>query len=201
MSARTVWTVGLHVLLMAALLSILRGAREVIPWLLIALFLALSLDPAVRILQARRLSRPVAVAITMGALLAVLGLLAATLIPMLIEQGRSLVEAAPRLLERLRTSETIAALDRRLDLIGPAQRELSSRMGSAAGPVFHVVGSLLRTAAAGITIVVLTTFMLLFGGSAVHLVAGLVASRNSASGPRTCPAGCTRWWAATSVER
>ena len=165
MSARTVWTVGLHVLLMAALLSILHGARGVIQWMLIALFLALSLDPAVRFLQARRLPRAAAVAITMGALLAVLGLLAATLIPMLIEQGRSLLEAAPRLLERLRASETIAALDRRLDLIGPAQRELTGRLGSAAVPVVHAVGSLLRTAAAAIAIVVLTSFMLLFGGS------------------------------------
>jgi putative heme transporter len=164
-SARTVWTVGLHVLLMAALVLILRGARGVIQWVLIALFLSLALDPAVRFLQARRLSRAVAVAITMAALLAVVGLLAATLIPMLIEQGRSLVEAAPRLLERLRASETIAALDQRLDLIGPAQRELSGRLGSAAGPVVHAVGSLLRTAAAAITIVVLTSFMLLFGGS------------------------------------
>jgi predicted PurR-regulated permease PerM len=171
-SARTVWTVGLHVLLMAAALVVLRGASSVIQWILIALFLALSLDPAVRFLQARRLSRPVAVAITMGVLLAMIALLAATLIPMLIEQGRSLLESAPRLLERLRASETIAALDRRLHVIASLQRELSGRVGSAAGPVVHVVGGLLKTAAAAVTIVVLTSFMLLFGGQLFRSLLG-----------------------------
>jgi predicted PurR-regulated permease PerM len=171
-SARTVWTVGMHVLLMAAALVVLRGASDVIQWILIALFLALSLDPAVRFLQARRLSRPVAVAITMGGLLAMIALLAATLIPMLFEQGRSLVESAPRLLERLRASETIAALDSRLHVIASLQRGLSGRVGSAAGPVVHVVGGLLKTAAAAVTIAVLTSFMLLFGGQLFRSLLG-----------------------------
>jgi predicted PurR-regulated permease PerM len=171
-SARTVWTIGLHVVLMAAALVVLRGARDVIQWILIALFLALSLDPVVRFLQARRLSRSLSVAITMGGLLAMIGLLAATLIPMLIEQGRSLVESTPRLLERLRASETIAALDSRLHVIGPLQRELSGRVGSAAGPVFHVVGGLLKTAAGAVTIVVLTSFMLLFGSQLFRSLLG-----------------------------
>jgi putative heme transporter len=171
-SARTVWTVALHVLLFATALIVLHQARDVIKWILIALFLALSLDPAVRFLQARRLSRPLSVAITMGGLLAVIALLAATLIPMLMEQGRSLFESAPRLLERLRLSETIAALDRRLHVIAPLQRELSGRVGSAAGPVVHVVGGLLKTAAGAVAIVVLTAFMLLFGGQLFRSLLG-----------------------------
>src|SRR5688572_10690658 len=94
-----------------------------------------------RFLQARRIGRSLAVGLVLLAVLAILAVLVGTLIPMLIEQGRSLSEAAPRLLERLRESETIASLDRRMDLIGRAQRELSSQVGSGARPLVRAVGA------------------------------------------------------------
>ena len=159
----TVWTVALHVLLIFGLLSVLASARTVLSWILVALFLALSLDPAVRVLQKRGVPRTFAV---LGVVLSLVGLFAvmlATLVPMVIEQGRSLIAAAPDLLAGLRGSRTVAALDARLGLIARAQRELAGVTSGSA--VFHLVGGALRTGAAIVTTTVLTTFMLLFGGS------------------------------------
>src|SRR5688572_12173242 len=70
---RTVWTVALHLLLIGACLTILSGAREVLSWILVASFLALSLDPAVRFLEEHRLRRTWAVTVVA---LAALGLMA-----------------------------------------------------------------------------------------------------------------------------
>ena len=162
---RTVWTIALQILLIWAVLAIVSGAREVISWILVALFLALSLDPAVRFLESRRVPRTAAVALVATAALGLIALLVGTLVPMLIEQGRALAESAPRLLARLRDSSVVAALDARLDLIERAQREVGARLGSATGPALRVVGSLLHSLAATVTVVVLTIFMLLFGGS------------------------------------
>ena len=171
---RTIWTVALHLLLIWACLTILAGAREVISWILVSLFLALSLDPAVRFLEKYRLRRSLAVAVVTLAALGLIALLVGTLVPMLIEQGRSLAESAPRLLERLRGSSLVASLDSRLDIIERAQREVGGRLGAATGPLVRVVGSLLHSVAAVVTVVVLTVFMLLFGGGLFRSALGWV---------------------------
>jgi putative heme transporter len=157
--------VALHVLLVLTVLFVLRSAREVIAWILVALFLALAVDPAVRFLQARRLPRSASVMLVLLVAIGLVALLLLTLVPMVVEQGRSLAEAAPGLLERLRESSLVATVDGRLGLIERAQRELAGHVGGAAGPLVRVVGSLLRAAAAVVTTAVLTAFMLLFGGA------------------------------------
>jgi predicted PurR-regulated permease PerM len=162
---RTIWTVGLHLLLIWTLLTILRGAEGVIEWIVVALFVALALDPAVRFLEARRLPRVLAVALVVASGVGLLAVLVGTLVPMLIEQGRSFGQALPDLLERLRGSGAVAAADQRLGFIARIRQELASRAGEAAGPVFRLVGGVLRAAGATVTIIVLSTFMLLFGGT------------------------------------
>jgi putative heme transporter len=179
-SPRTVWTVALHVLLVLTVLFILHGAREVIAWILVALFLALSVDPAVRFLEARRLPRSASVIIVLLALVGLIALLLSTLVPMVIEQGRSLAQAAPGLLERLRESSLVAAIDSRLGVIDRAQRELSGHVGGAAAPLVRVLGRLLRAGAATVTTAVLTAFMLLFGGALFRSLLTWIPGRNRA---------------------
>ncbi|WP_395852655.1 AI-2E family transporter [Cystobacter fuscus] len=160
---RTVWTVGLHSLAMLAVLWMLVMSWTVLSWALVAIFLALAAHPLVSGLEKRGMRRGVAV---MGVGLLGLGLLAAlvvTLVPMLIDQGRGLAQAAPDFIARLRHHPWVERMDERYDLISQASEELRRHISMAPGPLLGVVTDVLRHLLAGVTIFVLTIFFLLFG--------------------------------------
>jgi predicted PurR-regulated permease PerM len=104
--------------------------RAILVRLLVALFIAVSLDPAVRFLARRRVRRGVAV--TLIFLLA-FGLAAAFLIsviPPLVTQFRTLVEDLPGYLSRLQErSSQFRELDQRFDI----SRQLEGLVGSLPG--------------------------------------------------------------------
>jgi putative heme transporter len=160
---RTVWTVALNVLALVAVLWLVATAWTVISWMMVSLFLSLAAWPLVRGLERRGLRRGVAV---LGVFLLGLGLLTAlvmTLVPMLIEQGRALVRAAPDYIEELQHRAWVERLDERYDIIERVSAELRRRIPMTPGPVLGVVSDILRNVAAAITIAVLTAFILLFG--------------------------------------
>ncbi len=160
---RTVWTVALNVLALVAVLWLVATAWTVLTWVMVALFLALAAWPLVRGLERWRVPRGVAV---LGVFLLGLGLVTAlvmTLVPMLIEQGRALVWAAPDYIERLQHQTWVEKLDERYDVIDRVSAELRQRIPLVPGPVLGVVTDILRNMAAAITIAVLTVFFLLFG--------------------------------------
>lgn len=161
---RTVWVVAVNLLLFAAVLTVLRHVSAIVGWVLIALLLALALDPAVRFLERRGAGRRLAVAVCMLAAIGTVVLLFATVIPMLLDQGRQLVMAAPDLLERLRSTEMAQGLDERFDLLARAKQAVMARTGQASAALFMIVGGVLRSLAATVTVLALTAFMLLFGG-------------------------------------
>lgn len=164
-TARTVWLVGGNLLALAGLLMLVWSARRVLSWVLVALFVALALDPVVRFLERRRFPRGLAIAAVTLSALSVVALCLGTLVPMIVEQGRALVAATPELLDRWRENRTFTWLDDSFDVVGRAKREMGQRLGSAAGPLFQIVGSILHKAAATVAIAVLAVFMLVFGGA------------------------------------
>jgi predicted PurR-regulated permease PerM len=92
------------------------------------------------------------------------GVLLGTLVPLLYDQARALIEAAPGLVERLSHHRAIEWADEKFGLIASVKEELSTRgAGAAAAPIVGVVKSLVVVWAAFVTIAVLTAFMLLFG--------------------------------------
>jgi predicted PurR-regulated permease PerM len=160
---RTVWTVGLHTLAMVGVLWLLVRSWTVLSWALVAIFLALAVHPLVSALEKRGMRRGLAV---LGVSLLGLGLLSAlvmTLVPMLIDQGRALAQAAPDLVARLRHHPWVERMDERYDLISRAAQELRGHISMAPGPLLGVVTDVLRHVLAGVTIFVLTIFFLLFG--------------------------------------
>jgi putative heme transporter len=162
-SPRTVWTVALNVLVLVATLWLLTRVWTVLSWMMVALFLALAAWPLVRWLEKQGARRGVAV---LGAFLLGVGLLTAlvmTLVPMLIEQGRELIRAAPDYIDQLRHHPWVERLDERYALIERLSEELRRRIPMAPGPVIGVVTDILRNVAAAVTITVLTAFFLLFG--------------------------------------
>ena len=75
---------------------------DILVQLVIAAFIAVSLDPAVRWLIQRRLRRGQAVAIIFGVLALLLALFLLAFLPPLVKQGTSLVGDFPGYLDRLR---------------------------------------------------------------------------------------------------
>jgi predicted PurR-regulated permease PerM len=90
---------------------------DIIVQVLIAVFIAVSLDPAVRWLIQRRVKRGQAVAIILFGFAVVLGVFLLAFLPPLIKQGNSLVGDFPGYLERLRQhSPSLRSLEDRFNL-------------------------------------------------------------------------------------
>jgi predicted PurR-regulated permease PerM len=166
-SARTVWTVALHVLAVVVLVVLLRRAAPVISWLLVALLLALALDPVVAWLERRGWRRWLAVLTTLAALVLFTGLLLGSLFPMLLQQAKGLVAATPRLLDRLRDSELLAGLDQQHDIVARSRDWVAARAGLLTRPVLGALSNVLHLVAAAVAVFFLTAFMLLYGRGVV----------------------------------
>jgi predicted PurR-regulated permease PerM len=162
-SPRTVWTVGLNVLGLLALLTLVRAASGVLSWVLVALFLALAAHPLVAWLERRGLKRGLAVALVFLAGMGLVAMLVRTFVPMMIEQARALVEAAPGYVSSLKHMSWMEELDGRYGLFERIDEELRQRVLGAAMPVLGMVTGLLHRLAAFITIMVLAAFFLAFG--------------------------------------
>jgi predicted PurR-regulated permease PerM len=156
--------VALNVLVLVAVLWLVATAWTVLSWMLVALFLALAANPLVRWMERRGVKRGLAVLAVSLLGLGLLTALVMTLVPMFIEQGRSLIRAAPDYIERLQQHRWVRTLDDRYDIIDRVSQELRRRIGMAPGPVLGMVTDILRDVAAAVTIAVLTIFYLLFGG-------------------------------------
>ncbi len=161
-SPRTVWTVGLHALALGGLLWLVTELWTVLTWVLVALFLALAAWPVVRGLERLGLRRGLGVTAVFLAALGLVAVLVMTLVPMLVEQGRALVQAAPGYLDNLQQRPWVQKLDERYDVIDRISTALRQRV--TPGPVIGVLTDALRQLGAALTIAVLMVFFLLFGG-------------------------------------
>ena len=108
------------ILLMRALAS----ASQVFVLILVALFLATGLNPAVEAIRRRGMSRTSAVAIIFTAVLAFVALFVALVVPPLISQGTHLIEIAPSLLSDLKNNPTIANFNDHYGVIDSLQKKL-----------------------------------------------------------------------------
>lgn len=162
--SKLVWIVALNVLAVFALVSVLYRARIVVSWVLVALFLALALDPLVRAMQRRGVPRGWAVISVYVAGFAFATLLVATLVPMLVEQARGFATGVPDLLERAQRSELFLRIDQRFHVLERLRQEAASHAGSFTASALTLLGGVVEVLAGALAIAVLTGFMLLFGG-------------------------------------
>lgn len=113
----------LAAMLLAAVLGSLQGILVV---LVVALFAALGLQPAIEWLIRRRVPRAAASALVIVAVLGAIGLGLWAIVPLVAEQVATLVTNAPGFLERLRSNPQAAALDERFHVIEKATAMLAS---------------------------------------------------------------------------
>ncbi|QDE89788.1 AI-2E family transporter [Myxococcus xanthus] len=160
---RTVWIVGVQVLLLILCWAALRALYPVLTLLAVVLLLSIALSPLVRRLTRWGLPRGAGVAIVALALLGMMGVLVGSLVPMLIHQLQGLVQSMPAMLEQLAQSRWVEELSTRYGVQVQAEDLIRFEPADVAGRLINVLSSTLGLVAGGITVVVLTVFSLLFG--------------------------------------
>ena len=183
-SPRSVLLVIGLVLATLLLLHLLAATKDLIIWLLVALFLAMALNPAVEWLQRRWVKRRgAAVAIVFCvALLVVIGI-AATFVPTLVREVNDFANAVPGYVHDLTKGKgKLGFLERKYQIVEKIQQALSkSGVGGLlglTGTALSVTKSIFNTIVAVITITFLTLFMLLEGPTWVERFYALLPERS-----------------------
>jgi len=183
---RTVVVVILTGAVVLGVLYLLWQLREVVGWCVIALFLAVALDPVVDRLQRHHVKRGIAVLLTyLGLLVAMVGL-GALVVPLLIDQTQALIDFATTLSQQpegwtgfLKDLGNLYGLGWVIDTLDQQLSELPSQLGQSVGSFLLSTGGLIESAVgfvtAFITILVVAFFLLLDGERFVDLGLGLLA--------------------------
>ena len=169
---RTIFVVLGLTLLVLFLLSFLYLAWHVITWILIALFLALALNPAVEFFERRGLRRGLAAGTVFLIALSAIGLLGFLVLPPLIDQVRDFIAAVPEFIDELTAGrgplgflqEDYRIVDRVRDAID--EQGAGGVLGVAA-PAQAIATSVITAVVGVVTIIFLTFFMLLEGRRSV----------------------------------
>src|SRR3954447_9535846 len=151
-----------------AAVEFMRLARAGLTLILIALFLALALNPAVEFVQRHGLRRAPSVGVVYVLALALLAVLGSVFIPPLVDQISKLVEALPSLVDELTKGRgPLGLLERKYQVV---ERVRSATTGQNAGGLLGPAGSALAavkgiatTIFGSVIIAFLTFFMLLEG--------------------------------------
>jgi predicted PurR-regulated permease PerM len=182
--ARTILAVLGIVLAVAIVLQVIWLARQVITWILVAVFLALALNPAVNWLQERGLRRRGLAAATayLGTLAGLAGI-GALFIPTIVDEANSFARELPNYLEDLSEGRgPLGRLEREYDIVDRVREQVSeggaSRLLGLSGTAVAITKSVLTAIVAVVTIAFLTFFMLLEGPGWVQRFYDLVPEQS-----------------------
>jgi predicted PurR-regulated permease PerM len=170
---RTVLVVLGILLATLAILALVYLAWHIITWILIAVFLALALDPAVEFFQRRGLRRGYATGIVFVLAIGVIAGLGFVLVPPLVDQVRSLVDYAPKIVEDVTAGRgPFGFLQTEYHIVDRVEEAIQKQ---GAGGVLGITGAglaiargVLTAVAGAVAIAFLTFFMLLDGRSMVE---------------------------------
>ncbi|GAA0204056.1 AI-2E family transporter [Glutamicibacter creatinolyticus] len=121
---------------------LLTNVGSLITWIVIAMFIALGLDPIVRFLVRLGFTRPLAVLTTMVGLFAIFGGFMALIIPTLVTQITQFIESAPQMIDDFLNSELVSQLDRQYQVTDRINDEVDKFFGDS-GAVANVFGGVL----------------------------------------------------------
>jgi predicted PurR-regulated permease PerM len=157
---------ALGVLVAYWLLGLVGQLTTVLTLLLVALFLALGLDPVVAALQRRGLSRALSVTAVVVAVIAVFVGFVAAVAPALVTQAAEFSKQLPELLTSFQNSSLVRRLDQRYGLISSVTTQIQSQLTSGDtavqvfGGVFGAGKALVSGAFSAFTVLVLTLYFL-----------------------------------------
>jgi predicted PurR-regulated permease PerM len=165
-STRTVLRVVIIVVTVVLTLYLIFLLRRPLTWIFIAGFLAVALSGPVNFLG-RYMRRGFAIAIVYIALILIPFALGALLIPPLVEQGNNLINNLPQYVNDLQDfvqkNDRLRQLEEDYDITAELEKQAStlpSRVGDAAGILSDIGLGLVNSVFAGVTIFVLSLFMI-----------------------------------------
>ncbi|WP_337000638.1 MULTISPECIES: AI-2E family transporter [unclassified Microbacterium] len=145
----------------------LSNLSTVLIYIALALFGALGLDPAVRFLERRGLSRAISVVITILALIVVFGLVLWMVIPIVIEQIAGFVKSVPGMIQDFTRSDIYKTLEEQFgdqfqDLVAEVQSFLTDfgNLATIGGGALAVGASIATGISGAIVVLVLTLYFL-----------------------------------------
>ena len=153
-------------LLAFTILQALASASAVFILIVISLFLAAGLNPAVLFFQNRGLNRGASVGAVMGLVLIFVGVFIAIAVPPLIDQGNQLIDNAPQLVKDLNNNALINDLNARYGIVDSLQNKIDSVINdgqfaiTAFGGVIGVGKAVVSGLVSALTILVLTLYFL-----------------------------------------
>lgn len=166
---RTILAVLGIILAAWALLQVLFITRQVLTWILVALFFAIALNPAVDWLQEHGIRRRgYAVALTSLGVAGVITLLGWLVIPPLVEQVNDFAGKVPDYIDELAAGKgRFGFLETEYHIVDRIREAVeeggASKVFGLSGTAISITKSVLTMVAAVITIIALTYFMLLEG--------------------------------------
>ncbi len=149
-----------------ALLQALQSATQVFILIIISLFLAMGLNPAVSSLEFRVPKRGLAVSAVVILVLLIVTLAALLVIPPVLSQVNDLIAGAPQLIDSLRNNKTFQTLDEDYGLIKTLEDKFQdwftngALLSGAFGGVLGVGRTVLSGAFSAITVLILTLYFL-----------------------------------------
>jgi predicted PurR-regulated permease PerM len=183
-SVRTVMAVIGLVIAAWALLSIIAITGQVISWILVSIFLALALNPAVEWFMRHGVKkRGYAAALTYVLALVAIGSIGFAFIPTLVSQVNDLVHALPGYVDDLTKGRgRLGFLETKYHIVEKIREAVNSGGASKVlgltGAAISVTKSVIALVLAVITIVFLTFFMLLEGPAWMERIYGLLPERS-----------------------
>lgn len=153
---------GLGLLSSLAAALVVYSVRDILLRVVVAVFLAVSLDPAVRWLTARGVRRGLAVAIIFTVFLAILAAFLMSVIPPLVNQFGQLVRHFPDFLQSLQgRSAQFRELNTRFQLSSRIEDVLGQLPARVTGGVLGVTSQVFGAVVSFLTVVVFTVYFLL----------------------------------------
>ena len=142
------------------------SVSQVFVLLVVAMFLAMGLNPAVEAIRRRGLKRSNAVAVVFACVIGFVILFGYLVIPPIVSQSNQLIATSPELLNNLTKNPTIAQLNEQYGIIDTLQSKLQVWIKdgkfvlTAFGGIVGVGRSVLSGAFSALTIIVLTLYFL-----------------------------------------
>jgi predicted PurR-regulated permease PerM len=166
-STRLVVRIVLTIVAVVLSLYVIYLLRRPLTWIFIAGFLAIALSGPARFLQQRGLRRGLAVALVYLGVILIPTMIFAALVPPIVEEGNNLAQSLPQyardLSEFVRQNDRLRQLEADYDITGKLEEQaaaLPSRLGDAAGVLSDIGVGIVNSLFAGITILVLSAFLI-----------------------------------------
>ena len=167
LSTRAIVRVFFTLVALGVLLYTLYLVRSVVGLLLIAVFLAVALGPAVDRAARMKLPRPLAILAVFLCLFLAIFLIGLVVVPPIVNEIQAFADDVPQYIDDIRANDTLREYDDKYDITKKLEEQaasLPSRLGDAAGALQSVTVGVFSTIIQLVTVLTITFFLLLDGG-------------------------------------